>query len=486
MNEVRINTVCDDALGDLDATALAKRLASGEVTATELVAAAIKRAKKANPKLNAIITDTFDLALEQAKKTRMGKLAGIPTFIKDNVDVFGVPTLQGTRALPRRPAKKDQAFVKQFKSLGIISLGKTALPEFGLPPTTESLLHGVTANPWNVAYSTGGSSGGSAAMVASGVVPIAHGNDGGGSIRIPAACCGLVGLKPTRYRLISAPEFKRLPINVVFEGVVTRTVRDTALFMAEAEKYYTNPRLSSLGLVTHPGKRRLRIATITNAIGDIVVEDEVIDAVQSTAKLCEQLGHHIDEIPIPFTDQMGDDFILYYSFLFFMLHRFGKILLSRDFDSSQLEPLTLGISKWFLTHIFSFPFATMRLRKAIKVTESIFQKYDVILCPVLASKTVKNGTLLDPELPFDVAFERIRQYAPFTALQNITGEPAISLPLGMSQDGLPIGVQFAAPMGHDRVLLELSFEIEHAKPWPHFPIINKSNHSQNIVDVIKN
>jgi len=477
MNEERMNTVCEDALGDLDATALAERLARGEVTASEVVAASIKRAEQANPKLNAIITETFVSALEEAKKPHMGKLAGIPTFIKDNVDVFGVPTLQGTRALPRRPAKKDQAFVKQYKSLGLISLGKTALPEFGLSPTTESLFHGVTSNPWNLAYSTGGSSGGSAAMVASGVVPIAHGNDGGGSIRIPASCCGLVGLKPTRYRLISAPEFKWLPINVVFEGVLTRTVRDTALFMAEAEKYYANPRLSSLGLVTHPGKKRLRIAMITGAIGDIAVEDEVIGAVRSTAELCGQLGHHIDEITIPFTDQLGDDFILYYSFLFFMLHRFGKIMLSRDFDSSRLEPLTLGTSRWFLTHFLSFPFAIIRLKKAIAVTESIFKKYDVILCPVLASKTIKNGRLLDPELPFDVAFDRIRRYAPFTALQNITGEPAISLPLGMSRDGMPIGVQFAAPTGHDRVLLELSFELELAKPWPRFPMIAESNHS---------
>jgi amidase len=188
------------------------------------------------------------------------------------------------------------------------------------------------------------------------------------------------------------------------------------------------------------------------------------------------MGHHINEIPIPFSDQLGDDFILYFSFLFFMLHRFGKILLSRNFDPSQLEPLTLGMSRWFLTHIFSFPFATMRLRKAIKVTESIFQKHDVILCPVLASKTAKNGALLDPELPFNAAFDRIRRYAPFTALQNITGEPAISLPLGMSQDGLPIGVQFAAPIGHDRVLLELAFELENAKPWPRFPIINEQDH----------
>ena len=249
MNEFKVNTVCEDALGDSDATALVKRLEAGDVSPAELVEAAINRARRANPALNAIVTDTFDSALAQSKMPRKGKFGGIPTVIKDNVEVEGVPTLFGTRALPRHPAKKDHAFIRQFKSLGMISLGKTALPEFGIPPTTESLLHGVTANPWNIQYSAGGSSGGSAAMVASGVVPMAHGNDGGGSIRIPAACCGLVGLKPTRGRLVTAPELKMLPINVVFEGVITRTVRDTALFMAEAEKYYANRRLPALGLI---------------------------------------------------------------------------------------------------------------------------------------------------------------------------------------------------------------------------------------------
>jgi len=472
MNQLKVNTVCEDALGNSDATALAKRLASGDVTPAELVEAAINRAKRANPELNAIVTDTFDAAREQAKMPRKGPLGGIPTFIKDNVEVEGVPTLFGTRGLPRHPARKDHAFIRQFKSLGMISLGKTALPEFGIPPTTESLLHGATANPWNIQYSAGGSSGGSAAMVASGVVPVAHGNDGGGSIRIPAACCGLVGLKPTRGRLVTAPELKLLPINVVFEGVITRTVRDTALFMAEAEKYYANPRLPSLGLIIGPGKKRLRIAVITEAINDIVVDDEVLEAVHATAGLCERLGHRVEALPLPFTDQIGEDFILYYAFLFFMLHRFGKKLLSPDFDPTQLESLTLGMSRHFTKHIFSFPFATRRLKKAIRMTKSFYQQYDVALCPVLASKTVKNGTLLDPALPFDRMLEGIRNYAPFTALQNITGEPAISLPLGMSKEGLPIGVQFAAPLGHDQALLELAFELEQAQPWPHFPVID--------------
>ena len=153
-----------------------------------------------------------------------------------------------------------------------------------------------------------------------------------------------------------------------------------------------------------------------------------------------------------------------------MLHRFGRILLSRDFDPAQLESLTLGMSRHFTKQVFSFPFATRRLKNAIKVTESFYDKYDAFLCPVLAATTVKNGTLLDPEAPFDRVFKGIRDYAPFTALQNITGEPAISLPMGMSKDGLPIGVQFAAPFGHDKVLLELAFELEQARPWPLFPV----------------
>ncbi len=467
MSNLIVNAMRDDAMGDCDAVALAQRIASGEVSAAEVTEAAIARANKANPKLNAIVTDTYEMARGNTSKLQHGAFAGVPTFIKDNSDIIGVPTLNGSRALRPVPKAANSEFVNQMVSTGLISLGKSALPEFGIPPTTESFSQGASCNPWNIHHSTGGSSGGSAALVAAGVVPIAHANDGGGSIRIPAACCGLVGLKPTRNRLVNHDGTDSLPINVVHEGVLTRSVRDTAVFMGEAEKHFINPNLPTLGLVENPGKKRLRIGMLTNALGGVMVKPDVVAVLNDTARLCESLGHNIEDISIPFSDQIGEDFLDYYGFLFFVIHRFGKHVFQQDFDKTKLEKLTYAFSRRFSKRILKFPLVLMRLRNAIKTTESMFKHYDVILCPTLSSAAPKNGTLTNPAMPGDILINQIRNYAPFTALQNITGEPAISLPMGTSDNGLPIGMQFSATYGADKVLLELAYELEEAKQWKH-------------------
>lgn len=260
LNEPKtLNAFCDDALGDLDAVGVADRIKRKEITPDEAVEAAINRAQAVNPSLNAISTEMYAYAKRMAKKPYPGEFSGVPTFIKDNDDVEGFPTTHGSRAVAGVPAKRSSKFVDQFHSLGLVCLGKTTMPEFGLTGTTESSAHGATRNPWNLDHSTGGSSGGSAAMVAAGVVPLAHGNDGGGSTRIPAACCGLVGLKPTRGRLVNVEGSHLLPVNLVHQGVLTRSVRDTAVFYAGAEKHFRNKDLPDIGLVNGPNSRRLRI-----------------------------------------------------------------------------------------------------------------------------------------------------------------------------------------------------------------------------------
>jgi amidase len=458
----------NDAMGNCDATALAKRVADKEVSTAEVVDAAITRAELVNPKLNAIASESFDLARLNAKThSGQGFFAGVPTFIKDNTDVKGLPTLFGSRAVPNKLANKNGKFTDQMLSTGLTILGKSTLPEFGITPVTESVIQGATRNPWNINHTSGGSSGGAAALVAAGIVPIAHGNDGGGSIRIPAACCGLVGLKPTRNRLVNMHGTDALPINVGHEGVITRSVRDTALFMAEAEKYFRNNKLVELGHVQAPGKKRLRIGLVSGAIKNIPIQSDVQRTLNETGLLCESLGHSVEEIAFPFEDSMADDFIAYYSFLFFSLHRFGKFVIDPGFNSSKVEKLCAHLSNSFVGNMGKFPFVLWRLKNAIKVTRELHKHYDVLLCPTLSSSAPKANFIYNQALPASATIKSMTEFAPFAALQNITGEPAISLPMGTSDNDMPIGMQFSAGYGEDRTLLELAYELEEAKAWKH-------------------
>jgi amidase len=465
-NKKRISAFCDDALGTLDGVGIAGKISSREISATEAVEAAIARAKSVNPGLNAIVTETFDMAREQAKKIVPGTFAGVPSFIKDNDNVKGVPTLWGSLSVPNKPVKNSSRFVKQLFSLGLICLGKSALPEFGLTATTEPLSSGITRNPWNTDYSTGGSSGGSAALVASGVIPLAHGNDGGGSIRIPASCCGLVGLKPSRGRLEQVEGSELMPINIVYEGMLSRTVRDTAAFYAGAEKYRRNPKLSEIGLVQNPGKKRLRIALFTDTPFGTPCHPESADLAHSTGALCEELGHTVKEIPCPCDAQMADDFILYWGMLAFSFRFFGKFIIDYGFDRSKLENWSIDLSRHFQKHFFKSPSTIKRLREYAAIYNDIFSTCDILLNPTLAHPVPRIG-YMGPNVSFDEAFDRIRKYVAYTPLQNVSGAPAISLPMGFSTNGLPLGVQFGAAFGHEKELLELAFEIEEARPWPH-------------------
>ena len=460
-----INAYCDDVLGTRDGVELAALIAAGEIQASDVVEAAIARARKVNPALNAIVTETFEQARSQHKIPAAGLLTGVPSFIKDNEHVKGVPTLIGTRALPKKPAAVSSRFVEQFLSVGLVSLGKTTLPEFGLTATTESLVTGSTRNPWNLDYSTGGSSGGSAALVAAGVVPLAHGNDGGGSIRIPAACCGLIGLKPSQGRLPDVEGTEKMPIHIVCNGVISRSVRDTAAFYAAVEKNYRNPDLPEIGLVQHPGKGRLRIGLFTDTPHNTSSHADSVKVTVNAGKLCEDLGHNVEKIACPFKAQIMEDFFIYWGMLAFFIHHFGKMILDTGFDKKELEIWTLGLSRFFRKKFLKAPFSIRRLKKFSKQYEAIFSDFDVLLSPTLSHAPPKIGYLC-PEVSFETHFERLRQYVSFTPPQNTAGAPAISLPMGFSQNGLPIGVHFAAAYGQEQRLLELAFELEEARPWP--------------------
>lgn len=462
---LQVSAPDNDCLGQHDATAIAALIASGEITAEEAVRAAIKRLEAVNPELNALVCERFEPALDDAKRRDGSAIfSGVPSFIKDNTDLMGLPTRHGSRGTSSQPKKKNGEFAQQFLATGLIPLGKTSLPEFGLTATTEFSQAPPTRNPWNTAHSSGGSSGGSAALVAAGVVPIAHANDGGGSIRIPAACCGVVGLKPSRDRLRNAAMVEQLPLNIVADGVVSRTVRDTAAFYAAAEQHYANPKLPAIGMVTGPNTRRLKIAVCTERQGGGACDPEVAAAIERVAKTCEQLGHQVEWIESPVSEQMGEDFFLYWAMLAASLNYLGKVTLERQFDRQLLEPLTKNLSAHFMRNCWRFPSALRRLKGYHAVYAERFEHVDLILTPTLATPPPAIGHLA-LDLDIDTTWERLQAYASFTPVQNVTGAPAISLPLGQSSKGLPIGLQFAAGMGQERLLLEMAYELETAMPW---------------------
>ena len=463
----RIHAFSDDALGTMDAVAIADAIAKKKISAAEAANAAIQRAEKINGTLGAIAFPAFDIAIERAAKSFTGALSGVPTFIKDNELVKGIPTQFGTGSFRAKPAKKNSPYVEQFLSTGLNSLGKTTMPEFGLLCSTENPKWGITRNPWHTDHTPGGSSSGSAAMVASGVVSIAVANDGAGSTRIPASCCGLVGLKPSRNRLVNVEGTEIMPINIVHEGVLTRSVRDTAAYYAAAERYYRNTSIPEIGHVQHAGTKRLRVVFFDNiAEGKTGRQDEdTTRTLTATAKLLELQGHHVEQRPFPIDiDELRDDFLNYYGMMAFALKNFGGLFLESKPDAKQLEPFTLGLSAQFRRHIFQLPRNLRRLREAGAFAESFFGDYDIIMTPVLAH-TVPEIGYFSPELSYAEVSKRAVSFASFTGMQNVTGSPAISLPMGMSDGGLPIGMQFSSAYGQDRLLLELAYELEAAQPW---------------------
>ena len=457
-----------DALGHHDAVALAGQLQRGETSATALVQAAYQRLELVNPELHATACLQEEAALAQARfyddVGNFRAFQGIPGFLKDNLDLQGLPTRHGSAAMPDTARKHTSAVAQQIIDTGVVLLGKTKLPEFGLTATTEYSKAEPAHNPWNIGHSTGGSSGGSAALVAAGVVPIAHANDGGGSIRIPAACCGLVGLKPSRGRLAMNEMAKSLPINIVSDGIVSRSVRDTAAFFALAEEHYKNPTLPPLGHITTPGRKRLKIGMFTQKISGDETDTACVEAVHKAAALCEELGHEVQEIKVPISAQFADDFLLYWGMLAASISHLGKLAVDRHMDTGNLEPLTHGLAKHFTRNLLKFPFALRRLYQFEAQYATAFADLDVLLSPTLGQPAPPLGYLA-LDLPFEQARERLVNFASFTAAQNVAGAPAISLPMHHTAEGIPVGAHFAAAMGHEFRLIELALEIEQAQPF---------------------
>jgi len=461
--------VVPDDLAYLDATAQAQLVRNKEVQPIELVEAAIERIERLNPTLNAVITPMYDLARTRATgELPEGPFRGVPFLLKDIMASHaGVRMAMGSKLLQNFVPDHDSELVVRLKRAGLIILGKTNTPEFGILPTTEPKLFGASRNPWDIDRTTGGSSGGSAAAVAAGMVPMAHANDGGGSIRIPAACCGLFGLKPTRARNPMGPDFGDVFSGLVVEHAVTRSVRDSAALLDATagpdvgDPYWAPPpeRLFLDEVGADPGK--LKIAFATRAASDVKVHADCVRAVESVATLCADLGHEVAEANLTLNAEMAQD-----AFNVLWSAGCGSTLKALGSTKEQVEPLTWALKE--ISDKFSaadYIHALMTLQRISRDVARFFLDYDVLLTPTLAEPPVLLGTFdapADNPLP---AFERAAAFACFTPLCNMTGQPGMSLPLFWNEDNLPIGTHFTGRFGDEATLFRLAAQLEEARPW---------------------
>ena len=452
-----VHAFADDALGDDDGLGVAARLVSGEVSRTEVLEAALGRAEQVR-QLHAIeVLDAYR-AHAFSDELRDGPFAGVPTFIKDNTDLAGFPTGHGSEGILGKPVGKDAGFARLIRDSGLVPLGKSRLPEFGFNASTEFMTAEPARNPWNPEHSTGASSGGAAALVAAGVVPVAHANDGGGSIRIPAAACGLVGLKVTRGRYRPAPLDRLLPVRLAVEGVLTRSVRDTAHFLAATEQARHR-----VGLVTGPSAKRLRIGMVLDSIIGEGTDEPTCATVLATAELLSGLGHQVFPVAAPMDEQFAEDFKTYWGMLGLLAVKAGPRAFS-GWDPARLDTLTVGLAAYAGARRRTTVGVVRRLRASAQVYADALAGYDAVLTPVVAHTTPLIG-YLSPTQDFEVLFDRLVRYACFSPLNNATGSPAISLPMGATRGGLPIGVQLMGRHDGERTLLELAYELEAAKPF---------------------
>jgi amidase len=450
-------------LARMDALAQAELVRNGELTALDLVNAAIERIGQVNGQVNAVVTEFYDRAREEARgDLPQGPFTGVPNLVKDLDNLKGTRATSGSRLFADNISQETDPLIAANEKAGFVMVGKSNTPEFGLLGTTESLFLKPCHNPWNLEHSTGGSSGGAAAAVASGMVPLAHATDGGGSIRIPASCCGVFGLKPSRGRIFTGN--RNLPGDIGVQHCVSRSVRDSAALFALTEMQGEGARLAPIGRVEGPGKKRLKIAFSTMNYYGREPDADVKAAIEETAKLCAGLGHEI----VPVTNPVeGEPFME----AFLTVWASGpsalvKLAKENGLDPNEvLEPWTVGLAAQYDAKPGdAMEKALAHFAKATAETNAFMEGYDVWLTPVLSSAPPKLGQQ-GPTVPFDTLYERVVSYVSYTPLHNAAGTPAMSVPLSWNAEGLPIGSQFAAPLGGEKVLFGLAYELEQARPW---------------------
>jgi amidase len=467
-----------DEFAALDATGQAELVRRGDVSPRELVQAAIDRIDTLDPTLNAVISDRFDAALGEADAAvHDGPFRGVPFLIKDLAcPMAGEPAYDGMQAAKdaRYVASEDSHLVRRYREAGFVIVGRTNTPELGLTATTEPTAFGATRNPWNPLHTAGGSSGGSAAAVAAGFVPAAHASDGGGSIRIPASCCGLVGLKPSRGRVSIGPALGELNRFLSVQFAVTRSVRDCAALldvaagMEPGDPMTAPPPVRAYAEEVGASLRPLRVGVRTTrpGTGD-AADDDCVAAVRATATALEQLGHHVEDA----SPAALDDPARFETFLAiwtanaaFGVDGWSKKL-GRKLGADDMEPVT-----WFLVER-GRKVSAVEFMDAVNVMQAVCRKimswwddFDLLLTPTLGEPPPELGVLADSENPL-AGFARTGPWTAFTPFVNQTGQPAMSVPVHVNEAGLPIGVQLVGAYGREDLLLRIAAQLEEALPW---------------------
>ena len=454
---------------------LAGMVRSGEISARELVQISLDRIEQLNPALNAFVQIDGERALAAAEAIGPGDerpFAGVPVAIKNNRPVQGLRLTYGCPLMAENESTYDHNITRRLRQAGFVIVGTTTLPEYGILPVSEARLFGATRNPWDLERTPGGSSGGAAAAVAAGLVPVAHGNDGGGSIRIPAACCGLVGLKPSRGRISAAPELGDSSLSI--DGMLTRTVADTAAILDVLEGYEPgdatwapSPPAPFAELAgREPGRLRIA-ATVLPPTAQAVVDPACVQAVADATELLRSLGHEVEEVDPPWQREgLQELFGAVFSNHIAVSIAYSGLVAGREPQADDMEPMSWAIySMVRKMNAIDGMAAAARLQAFSRRLVSFLMPYDALLTPALAERPLPLGTL-DTAAPDPMStFTRSGLFTPFTPVFNASGQPAISLPLFEGEDRLPLGVQLVGRPAEEGVLLALASQLEQALPW---------------------
>ncbi|HSZ12428.1 MAG TPA: amidase [Solirubrobacteraceae bacterium] len=465
----------DEHLMFRPALELAAMVRTGEVSARELVQVSLDRIEELNPALNAFVQVDAERALATAAAIAPGDerpFAGVPVAIKNNRPAQGLRLTYGCALMAENECEYDHNVTRRLKDAGFVVVGTTTLPEYGILPVSEARIFGPTRNPWDLGRTPGGSSGGAAAAVASGMLPVAHGNDGGGSIRIPAACCGLVGLKPSRGRISVAPELGDSSLGI--DGMLTRTVADTAAILDVLAGYepgdatWAPAPARPFAELARQAPGRLRIAATTlPPVADAVVDPQCARAVADAAELLRSLGHDVEEVDPPWRlDGLSELFGAVFASQIALSIAYSGVVAGREPTAADMEPMSWAIFSMIgKAGAIESMGAAIRLQAFARRLVAFLEPYDALLTPALAERPLPIGTL-DTAAPEPMStFTRSGLFTPFTPVFNASGQPGISLPLFEGEDGLPLAVQIVGRPAGEGSLLALAAQLEAAVPW---------------------